>query len=66
MAEAEDLKSSQCGFDPHSGHYRQRWAGQRNNLTYSEQTSLGKDLCVPVVLRPNHDYFFPKRLFTTI
>lgn len=20
MAEAEDLKSSQCGFDPHSGH----------------------------------------------
>ena len=21
MAEAEDLKSSQCGFDPHSGHY---------------------------------------------
>ncbi len=24
MAEAEDLKSSQCGFDPHSGHrYRE-------------------------------------------
>ncbi len=21
MAEAEDLKSSQCGFDPHSGHH---------------------------------------------
>ena len=21
MAEAEDLKSSQCGFDPHSGHW---------------------------------------------
>ena len=20
MAETEDLKSSQCGFDPHSGH----------------------------------------------
>ena len=20
MAEAEDLKSSKCGFDPHSGH----------------------------------------------
>ena len=25
MAEAEDLKSSQCGFDPHSGH-RLNWA----------------------------------------
>ena len=23
MAEAEDLKSSQCGFDPHSGHFTQ-------------------------------------------
>ena len=23
MAEAEDLKSSQCGFDPHSGHQHQ-------------------------------------------
>ena len=21
MAEAEDLKSSKCGFDPHSGHH---------------------------------------------
>ena len=21
MAEAEDLKSSKCGFDPHSGHF---------------------------------------------
>ena len=23
MAEAEDLKSSKCGFDPHPGHFLQ-------------------------------------------
>ena len=40
MAEAEDLKSSQCGFDPHSGHQHYAnskkpiglWQNQPNRL----------------------------------
>ena len=32
MAEAEDLKSSQCGFDPHSGHQFKRFIFSKPRL----------------------------------
>ena len=42
MAEAEDLKSSQCGFDPHRGH---------NNLI---STEVNVNVLVPVSINLPH------------
>jgi hypothetical protein len=39
MAEAEDLKSSQCGFDPHSGHqFVQKMALLHSSATLDQIT----------------------------
>ena len=40
MAEAEDLKSSQCGFDPHSGH-RYRENTEKYRLGCSKTNPIG-------------------------
>ena len=66
MAEAEDLKSSQCGFDPHSGHQFVRKSlhlGVHNssiwiNNAYTNAYTLPEDFkamsCRSIPSQPTH------------